>query len=342
MLLDGQPQPQLVETPVTPDVALTVSEVPEPGYRLRDIVCTDRDTGAQLSTGGTVTPAVGQRVTCAVTNDDIAPTVTVHKIVVNNSGGTAVAGDFQLTLNGAPIAQGVTSSNLLANTPSVISEDNSVAGYAPTGVVCTSDVATSLNNKTATGTGTIEITPALAENIDCTITNDDVAVDLPTITLVKTVSNLWGGGLTPPDFQLKIDGVDAAQGAPHDVSVGAHTISETARPGYAQTGVTCVDLVTNATVGTAGSVNLVAGQDVRCTVANADQPAVLTLTKIVNNDDGGNAATGRLPAADRRCRRPPGRNRTTVGQVSTPSPRYRSPTIAWSPSTAPTTTPNSR
>ena len=96
----------------------------------------------------------------------------------------------------------------------MISEDNSVAGYVPTGVVCTSDVATSLNNKTATGTGTIQITPALAENIDCTITNDDVAVDLPTITVVKTVSNLWGGGLTPPDFQLKIDGVDAAQGTP--------------------------------------------------------------------------------------------------------------------------------
>jgi uncharacterized repeat protein (TIGR01451 family)/LPXTG-motif cell wall-anchored protein len=255
---------------------------------LSDIVCTDRNTGAQLSTGGTVTPVAGQRVTCEVTNDDIAPTITVHKIVVNNSGGTALAANFQLTLNGAPIAQGVSSNNLLANTPSVISEDNSVPGYAPTGVVCTSDVATSLNNKTATGTGTIEITPALAENIDCTITNDDVAVDLPTITVAKIVSNQFGGPLNPPDFQLKIDGIDASQGGPHDVSVGAHTISETARPGYTQTGIVCVDLVTNATVGQGGSVNLVAGQDVKCTVTNADQPAVLTLTKIVNNDDGGN------------------------------------------------------
>ncbi len=479
LLLDGQPQRQLIATPVTPDVAHVVSEAPQPGYTLRVILCTDLDTGAQVSGTGTVTLSAGQRVSCEVTNDDIAPTITVHKSVNNDNGGSAAAEDFHLTLNGAPIAQGVPSDELLANSPSVISEDNSVPGYAPTKVVCTSDVAGSPNNKTAPGTGTITITPALAENIDCTITNDDMAPGLtvvkalvkddggneqvtdfplqvngatvasgaligyqanvslaitevqqagylasnihcvssnpnsanninidnptgtplaivtlaageavvctitnddiaptvtvhkavvggtktaaefqmtvggqpqpqdtaintvantavevsevadpnyttsvtcvdktdnsplvnplilnegqnatctvtntfnsPTITLIKEVLNSWGGQLVPRDFQLKIDDIDVSQGVPHDVSAGPHTISELPRPGYAQTGIVCIDAVTKLPVGQAGSVNLVAGQDVTCTVSNADQPAALTLTKAVKNDNGGTA-----------------------------------------------------
>ena len=49
----------------------------------------------------------------------------------------------------------------------------------------------SLNNKTEEGTGSIIVTPALAENIDCTITNDDDDVAEPMdLAITKTDDGL--------------------------------------------------------------------------------------------------------------------------------------------------------
>src|SRR5207247_10517279 len=42
--------------------------------------------------------AVGQTKTCTVTNDDIPPQLTVIKHVINDNGGTALAGDFTMTV----------------------------------------------------------------------------------------------------------------------------------------------------------------------------------------------------------------------------------------------------
>ena len=33
-------------------------------------------------------PTVGDEKTCTITNDDVAPTLTVNKVVVNDDGGT--------------------------------------------------------------------------------------------------------------------------------------------------------------------------------------------------------------------------------------------------------------
>jgi uncharacterized repeat protein (TIGR01451 family) len=477
LLVDGQPQAQHVRFAVTPDVEHVVSEIPQPGYKLRVIKCVDDSTGTWLSHDGTVTVSPGQYVSCKVLNDDIAPTITVHKTVVNDSGGTAGPANFQLTLNGNPLQQDQAYDGIMANQPSVISEDGATPGYAPTSVVCTSDVANSPNNKSVANSGTIDVTPALAENIDCTITNDDTApgltvvkavvndnggneqisdfplqvngvtvasgtafayaagVDLavtetqragyrasnitcvssdpqsannittpsptgtlatvslstgesvvctitnddiaptvtvhktvvggtkgpadflmtiagqpvpqdtavntiantpievseaadptyvktsvtcvdkannqpltnpltlnegqnatctvtnvfqsPTITVVKAVTNAWGGTVVAANFQLTIDGVGATQAVPHNVAAGAHTVGEVQQPGYTQTGINCVDSDTSAVVGQGGAVTLAAGQHVVCTVSNADIPATLTVMKAVTNDNGG-------------------------------------------------------
>ncbi|HUR85905.1 MAG TPA: hypothetical protein VMY78_11210, partial [Solirubrobacteraceae bacterium] len=45
---------------------------------------------------GSVTLAAGTQKTCTITNDDIAPTITVVKHVVNKGGSTATAADFQM------------------------------------------------------------------------------------------------------------------------------------------------------------------------------------------------------------------------------------------------------
>ena len=483
LLLDGVAEAQNVAISMTADVAHEVGEIPQPGYELRAIICTDDDTGAAISSDGTVTPTAGQHVSCEVINDDIAPTITVHKVVNNDNGGQAVKEDFRLTVNSEMVAQDMPFDGILANEPSVVSEEDSVPGYAPTSVECTSDVAVSPNNKSVLDSGMIDVTPVPGENIDCTITNDDVAPgltvikevtnndggnaivsDFPlqvngttvtsgtlvafeagvhlaitetqstgyvatnikcvssdplstnnidtndpidtlatvqlqpgeavvctvtnddiaptvtvhkvviggtklasafqmtvagnpvpqdtasptlantsievsevadpayvlssvvctdnvggaplthplvlnegqnatctvtntfktaTITVVKDVTNLWGGGLHAPDFQLRIDGAGVSQNAAHEVSPGAHTISELARPDYDQTGISCVDLANNAAVGSGGSIDVVVGQNVKCTVSNADKAPTLTVIKHVNPDNAGTA----LPSA---------------------------------------------
>ena len=47
----------------------------------------------------TSTLAIGETKTCTVTNDDIAPVLTVVKHVVNDDGGTKTAADFSLTVD---------------------------------------------------------------------------------------------------------------------------------------------------------------------------------------------------------------------------------------------------
>ncbi|MBK5330930.1 MAG: DUF11 domain-containing protein [Ilumatobacteraceae bacterium] len=106
-----------------------------------------------------------------------------------------------------------------------------------------------------------------------------------TITVVKDVTNAWGGTLDPVDFQLKIDTTSVPQGAQQILPAGTHVISELSRPGYTQTDISCTDSLTHAAVAdVAGSINLAAGQDVACTVFNADVPATLTVVKHVNPD----------------------------------------------------------
>src|SRR5947208_16851589 len=48
-------------------------------------------SGACNSSTGAVTLGPGDTKTCTITNDDIAPKLTVIKHVVNNNGGTATA-----------------------------------------------------------------------------------------------------------------------------------------------------------------------------------------------------------------------------------------------------------
>src|SRR4029453_5486975 len=43
--------------------------------------------------------AIGESKTCTVTNDDIAPKLTVIKHVINDDGGGASAGDFTMTVH---------------------------------------------------------------------------------------------------------------------------------------------------------------------------------------------------------------------------------------------------
>src|SRR5262249_5186690 len=116
-----------------------------------------------LSAGCSGAISAGQHVTCVVTNDDVAATLTVIKHVVNDSGGTKSAADFTLTINGvtatggnsfAGVEAGVTKTLTTVGVYSVT--ETPVAGYAQT---LSSDC-----------TGTI----SLGQHKTCTVTNNDV------------------------------------------------------------------------------------------------------------------------------------------------------------------------
>ena len=281
LLIDDEPQPQLEPVEVTPDVMHTIGEEDVSGYEFVTIECTDIDSGDPVTYDDGIALSVGQQVSCTVFNDDIAPTITVHKSVVNDNLGTSQPDDFDLTVNDVVVAQGDPGTHFMANEASVISEI-AADGYTATGVVCTSSDPQSSNNKSATNTATIEVTPVLAEEIDCTVTNDDNKPVVTQITINKAVSNKWGGDLAGGDFNLQIDGVTKAQGTPHNVTPGQHEIGEIERDGYALASIVCGDI----TLGADHMVNVTAGQSVTCTVNNADKPASLTLVKDVINNNG--------------------------------------------------------
>ncbi len=141
---------------------------------------------------GSVVLGPGENLICEITNDDVAPTLTLVKTVTNDNGGLLTQTDFPSFVNGVPQAWDVTTAHA-ANVVLTASETPQT-GYAPSawGGDCASD-------------GTITLLPGDVKT--CTITNDDVA---PTLTLVKTVTNDNGGLLTQTDFPSFVNGVPQA------------------------------------------------------------------------------------------------------------------------------------
>ncbi|MBA4180761.1 MAG: hypothetical protein C0506_09255 [Anaerolinea sp.] len=218
-------------------------------------------TGCPTTFGASaaVSIAAGATVTCTITNDDIAPKLTVTKVVTNNNGGTAVVADFPLFVDATAVTSGVQNTfNAGAHTVS----ETGMSGYAAT---ISGDCAAN---------GSITLAPGDVKA--CTITNDDIS---PRLKLVKTVVNDNGGTATASNFQGKIDGGNVAWGVFVDVAPGSHTASETVVANYTA-GTWGGDCAAN------GTVSVALGQSKTCTITNNDNPARLIVQKTVV---GGNA-----------------------------------------------------
>ena len=101
------------------------------------------------------------------------------------------------------------------------------------------------------------------------------------LTVTKIVVNDNGGTAVVGDFPLFIDDQSVTSGTKTPVTAALHTVSETNLPGYTATiGGDCA---------ADGTVTTVPGDDLTCTITNDDQGATLTVTKIVTNDNGGDA-----------------------------------------------------
>ena len=257
------------------------------GYALTALSCDNQNTSLA---NPSVTVGLGQLVTCTFTNDDVAPTLTLVKEVVNANGGTAAAAEWTLSaaaggtvaVSGASPASGT----VRANTEYTLSESGGPSGYTLTGLACTGGHDTSVEDDTITlGTG---------ENVTCTFTNTDAPGSL---TLVKSVVNDDGGSAVPSDWDqlLTAQSGDAAavvfdSGETRSVPAGSYDLTELAGPaGYAFTGLSCdtgdVSLE-NPTV------MIGVGQHVTCTFTNDDVAPRLTLVKTVEHRNGGTATAG--------------------------------------------------
>ena len=234
---------------------------------------------------GAVTLALGESKTCTITNNDVAPTLTVIKHVVNDNGGSAVASSWSMhvqsggsDVSGSPFpgAESPGTTKTLSSGAYVISESGGPSGYAATiGGDCDSS-------------GNVVLGPGQSKT--CTITNNDVA---PTLTVIKHVVNDNGGSATASQWSMHVkSGGSDVSGSPFPgaespgttktLSSGSYVVSESGGPsGYAAT--------ISGDCSGSGAVTLSPGQNKTCTITNNDIAPGLTVIKHVVNDNGGSA-----------------------------------------------------
>ena len=249
---------------VVPGTPFSLGETDVTGYTEGNWMCRGVDAGAYNAGSVTLTP--GEVVTCTITNDDVAPTLTLVKTVTNDDGGLLTQSDFPSFVNGVAQAWDIATA-VQANTLLTASETTQT-GYTPSawGGDCAAD-------------GTITLLPGDVKT--CTITNDDVA---PGLTLVKIVINDDGGNAAPDDFLLTVDGGAVLSGESNEFAANVPlAINETQLPGYTFVSITG-DAKCPSVLG--GTVTLDEGDAIACTITNDDVAPKLTVTKIVN---GGNA-----------------------------------------------------
>ena len=252
LFVDGNPVTSGVEITL-PAGAHTVRETRDLGYRAT--------IGGDCAADGSITLNPGDVKSCTITNEDIAPRLTLTKLVINNDGGTRTAGEFPLFVDGSPVTSG--EEITLSAGAHTVSETRDLGYRATIGGDCAAD-------------GRITLNPGYIKS--CTITNEDIA---PRLTLTKIVINNDGGTRTAGEFPLFVDGSPVTSGEEITLSAGAHTVSETRDLGYRATiGGDCAD---------DGRITLNPGDIKSCTITNEDIAPRLRLTKIVVNDDGGTA-----------------------------------------------------
>jgi hypothetical protein len=240
------------------------------GYNPGSWVCTGG--GTQSADGTSVTIAAGENVTCTIINNDIAPSLTLNKILIKDNGGTANESDWTLSATGT----GQTPTNLsgpgAAGSADVVSTDSFKAdtytlaessgptGYTASAWTCTNGVTVGADNK---------ITRALAQSTTCSITNNDESAHL---IIKKVVVNDNGGSKHATDFKFKVNGGTAttfiqSSDQDHgentvDVSAGNYSVVEDALPiaGYETTYDNCSGAISS-------------GETKTCTITNNDVKA---------------------------------------------------------------------
>jgi len=192
-------------------------------------------------------------------------TLKVIKQVINDNGGTAVAGDFTITVTGDnvqpsasfPGAAGPAGTVVTLNPGAYSVGETLVSGYAQT-------------SASAGCSGTI----SLGEFKTCKITNNDIPTRLK---VIKQVINDNGGTAVAGDFTITVTGDNVQPSASFPgaagpagtvvtLNPGAYSVGETLVSGYAQT---------SDDVDCSGTISL--GEFKTCKIVNDDIPPTRTI-----------------------------------------------------------------
>jgi hypothetical protein len=247
------------------DTFTVTEDDPAPGY--------SQSYSGDCDANGDVTVAAGTQKTCTITNDDIAPELTVIKHVINDDGGTADANDFTMDVTATnpsdasfPGAESPGTTITLDQGNYSVDESGGPSGYAKS---LSADCSGSIN---------------VGQSKTCTITNDDEAAEL---TVIKHVVNDNGGNAVAGDFNMDITATNPSDasfpgaespGTTITVEPGNYSVDESGGPsGYAK----------SASADCSGAIAL--GQSKTCTITNDDIAPELTIVKNVVNKGSSNA-----------------------------------------------------
>jgi hypothetical protein len=236
--------------------AYSLSESTLFGYTAGDWVC---QGGTQ--NGNTIALGLDESATCTVTNDDIAPTLTVFKSVINDNGGSAVSGDFTMIVQN-----------------SLFDPTTSFAGSAE-GVLVTINAGqtTVTEDKPQQymgdgGVGDCDFVAKVGTNYTCTITNDDLA---PGLTLEMNLVKDDSGIAVPSEFTLSADGATPFSGngpmvqSGDGIVAGIYSLNATGSNYYTYSDWTCSEFQIDGT-----TVSLPFGAAVLCSVTINDKPSI--------------------------------------------------------------------
>ena len=247
--------------------AYTLSESTLPGY-------TSSSWGSDCTADGNINLLPGDEKSCEITNDDVAPTITLIKEVINNSGGSAGVNDFGLTVGGSAVNSGDTT-DVNANTPIALDEAG-LAGYDFVSI-------TGDENCPAVLGGTVTLNEG--ENITCTITNDDKSSTVivtkyhdqdedRTFNNGEPVLEGWRINLANQGSQT----TDSAGNVTFSgMSAGSQQLSEDQQEGWVLSNISC-DGVEGNLDGNTYYFDLGNGRTIHCYIGNHRTP-VLFVTK---------------------------------------------------------------
>ena len=238
---------------------------------------------------GSVALALGDDVTCTITNVAQPAHLTLVKNVDNgDTGATTSASAWTLTADGPTPVSGLSGSDGVEDQPVKAGtydlSESGPGGYTASAWDCG-------NQAVVAGS----VTLALGDDVTCEITNTAIK---PRLTLVKNVVNTGTDGTAvPTDWTLfgvngAVDSVSGAGGATKSVKIGSYTLSEMAAAisrteGYSASAWTCGD---HAVV--LGKVSLALGDDVTCQITNTATPGTWTVAKSSDPESGSTVLPG--------------------------------------------------
>ena len=241
-------------------------------------------------------------MTCTITNNDDPAALTVVKRIVNDDGGTAVVGDFDINTDatvaaeetfGAGVADGANTlkystakiTGLSAGSYSLTEID--LAGYTEGSWSCTG--GTGLVNTYNAGS----ITLANGADVTCTITNNDIAPKLKLVKVVVLGTNPWSTAVAN-DWALTADAAGTSLDGRNKNSVAggsdtltiayanvAYALSETGPAGFDASSWDCEDSGGDYAGQSGSSVTLGLADEVTCTITNTAR-GMVDLTKYFN------------------------------------------------------------